>query len=205
MGVDYWVTLGRLLGRMRGPCNFSVDLFVNTFFKFQRQGNLRTSMEIQKRISQYQSRTSHNQLPIHSQPRYPILNTAQIQQRSQENQETSTPKRPVTSRRKKMSEPPPLPPKLKPKAKLTNLYGVIDTNKLMSLCGDYDNTRYDGPSDLDLRLDPIPEASAPPYNENDESTTQYETTPNITQNSPQVPSDNPYKTHGKPDLRKPFH
>ena len=51
--------------------------------ELQRQGNLRTSMEIQKRISQQQRRHSVKEtLPLKPNNQQPILNTPRINQRS---------------------------------------------------------------------------------------------------------------------------
>ena len=194
--------------------------------ELQRQGNLRTSMEIQRRLSQKNSakrnnvqQSSESKNPTHStsQPRYPILDTSEIQQRSQSI---------AASRSTRRSRPPPSPPpsptassrsrrgqttttrpilnrnysrshhnnKSKPKAKLSNLYGVIDTNKLKLLCGDYYSEDYSASTRSTIHLDPIPETepSAPPYDGS-----PYETAPSIAQ-SPAIPiGDNPYQTHSK--------
>lgn len=202
--------------------------------ELQRQGNLRTSMEIQRRLSQKNSakrnaqpQSSEFNHPTQSsssssQPRYPILDTSEIQQRSQ----SMAARR---STRRGGRPPPPSPPaspssvssrsrrgptttttrpmlnrnysrshnkKSKPKAKLSNLYGVIDTNKLKLLCGDYYSEEYNNSaSTRSIHLDPIPETepSAPPYDGSGYST--YETAPN---QSPTLPiGDNPYQTHSE--------
>ena len=74
------------------------------------------------------------------------------------------------------------------------LKGVVDLNKLKSVFGDYEasSARYA------IDLDPIPEASAPPYEENPDSS-HYEaaTAPSASQSPAVLRRDNPYKTHGK--------
>ena len=74
------------------------------------------------------------------------------------------------------------------------LKGVVDLNKLKSVFGDHEanSARYA------IDLDPIPEASAPPYEENPDSS-HYEaaSAPSASQSPAVLRRDNPYKTHGK--------
>ena len=87
--------------------------------ELQRQGNLRTSMEIQKRISQQQRRHSVKET-VHPKPhnQQPILNTPRVHQRSNRHLPTSARqeiRRPRSSRSARS----------KPVAKPANLWVMI--------------------------------------------------------------------------------
>ena len=92
--------------------------------ELQRQGNLRTSMEIQKRISQQQRRHSVKEtLPPKPHNQQPILNTPRVHQRSNKHLPSSArqePRRPRSSRSSRS----------KPVAKPANLWVMNIFNKV---------------------------------------------------------------------------
>jgi hypothetical protein len=161
--------------------------------ELQRQSNIRASMELQQR-----------KLPPISLPRYPILDTAQIQLRLQQEKalRSEDPKSAAAKVRgqrvrRPRSPPPvhattqpvgashlqPLPPR--PEPRLSNLFGVVDTRKLKTLFGNYEVEVGRGGL---YNLDPIPEASAPPASEDEGQPTR----------RPSVDDAkwNPFHTHG---------
>lgn len=161
--------------------------------ELQRQSISRASMEHPRRPQQ----------PPPSHPRYPILDTSQIQIRldyAQELQEKKG-KKPRSAAAPRPTQRPPPPPgrrptrkrSSKPEPKLSNLFGVVDTRKLRSLLYNDDDDCY-LPSDGSLKLHPIPEASAPPREESDPPQPQ-----RVTSASPEsrTAEENPYKTHSE--------
>ena len=125
----------------------------------------------------------------HVRPRYPILDTSQIQIRLEEENE----RRKYIENREERRRRPPIQND-RPEAKLSNLFGVIDPSKLRGLCGSYDTHQPD--QNLGYGLEPIPEASAPPIEEelNLELSKQ---TANKSASREINCDNNPYQTHGK--------
>ena len=123
-------------------------------------------LELQRRSHRKTPKSPHRVRRPHQiqQPRYPILDTAQIQIRLEEESRRRQPNVPKSDGPLDLAPTTKATTRERPAAKLSNLFGVIDTSKLKGLCSSGINSDHvsDPKSYYAPGLEPIPEASAPP-------------------------------------------
>ena len=150
-------------------------------------------LELQRRSHRKTPKSPHRVRRPHQiqQPRYPILDTAQIQIRLEEESRRRQSNVPKSDGPLDLAPTTKATTRERPAAKLSNLFGVIDTSKLKGLCSSdhvSDPKSYYAPA-----LEPIPEASAPPPPE--ESLAEEGGLNN--QERGGTGQENPYRTHSK--------
>ena len=189
--------------------SFLSDLERDSAHSSMHEGNQRALAEAayEKKYMELQRQSQRGQRPTSAkkqrvpryQPRYPILDTSQIQIRLEEESErrqrivSNEHRNPQNQRTPKVPKPNPMSTH-RPQPRLSNLWGVIDTSKLRGLCSDYDDTGDQRFYPSSSGLEPIPEASAPPLSLAPSNV--QENTPTNENPSPAL-QDSPYRTYSE--------